>query len=655
MDNSSAVLDISRTNAIDYARELNSQQLHAVTRRNGHYLVIAGAGSGKTRTLVYRVAYLIEQGVDPQAILLLTFTRKAAQEMMNRAVGILDQRCQKIVGGTFHAYAYRVLREYARHIGYADPFTVMDTADAESLLKMVLNEPEFADKKKQLPKAAMLASLISRAANTGLSLGAAIANLSPQFVKKTTVIAEIGRHYCQHKRQKSLMDFDDLLLYLKQLLQEQRSIGQELAQAHHYIMVDEYQDTNRLQAEIVALLARAHGNLMAVGDDSQSIYSFRGANFKNIMAFPQMFSDCQVIMLEQNYRSTQPILSFSNAVLDSVREKYSKRLFSDITGDHKPLYLRPKDEEAEARLICQAIAQLCDDGVDLGDIAVLFRAASHAHYLEIELARQQLPFVKYGGIKFAEASHVKDVLALLKMLQNPLDAVAWQRILVLLDGLGAKTAMAMIHEVVELQTGYAGLLAAPFSGKKYSPTLTALWQIIQEFQASPAPLPEKMAPLLDFYAPLLASNYENAKSRQQDLATLAQMATGYRDVEQFLADLALEPPEVEAARDKSGQVVLSTVHSAKGLEWHTVFVIHLLEGLFPSCYALDNDEILEEERRLFYVAVTRARKNLCLLTPQIIKNGKLQYIDPRLALCTPSRFVTENDELQKLILAWQVE
>ena len=504
MANAPAVLTATTTSGIDYAKELNPQQLQAATSLNGHYLVIAGAGSGKTRTLVYRVAYLIEQGIAPQSILLLTFTRKAAQEMLSRAATLLDASCLKIVGGTFHAYAYQVLRRYAQQLGYADNFTVMDTADAESLIKMVLHEPEFVEQKQRLPKATVLASLISKSANTGWSLPAIIAKSAPQYKHLATEIGSIAHNYRQQKIQKSLMDFDDLLLYLKQLLQDNRVIGPQLANAHQYIMVDEYQDTNQLQAEIVALLAKVHGNLLVVGDDSQSIYSFRGANFKNIMAFPQMFPDCQIITLEQNYRSTQPILTFSNAVLNRVKEKYSKRLFSDILSEQKPLYIRPQHEADEATIICQAIQQLQQAGLPLGDIAILFRAASHSHHLEIALTQQAIPFIKYGGIRFAESAHIKDLLALLNLIRNPRDAIAWNRILVLMDGLGAKTAAEIIREAVDHQRGYDVLVADQFSGKKYASALAALWQTIHDFQAATTTLSEKITPVLNFYLPFLS-------------------------------------------------------------------------------------------------------------------------------------------------------
>lgn len=637
---------------IDYAKELNRQQFQAATSLDGYYLVIAGAGSGKTRTLVYRVAYLIEQGVHSGSILLLTFTRKAAQEMMSRASAILDERCSNIVGGTFHSYAYQVLRKYAKYIGYADKFSVMDREDAESLIKMVLNEPQFAEKKKELPKAGVVLSIISKSINTGQCLDKVIAREYPQFKKATSLVSEIARCYEEQKRQKSLMDFDDLLLHFKKLLQEHSQLGREISQRHRYIMVDEYQDTNKLQTEIIALLAQEHGNLMAVGDDSQSIYSFRGADFKNIMAFPKMFPGCQVITLEQNYRSTEPILKFSNSILTCVKEKYSKTLFSDISGK-KPLYIRPKNEEDEAKIVCQTIQQLKEYEVGLNEIAVLFRASSHSHYLEIELSREQLPFVKYGGIRFTEAAHVKDMLALIRIILNPMDVIAWTRILALLDGLGDAGIAKIVHEVVDNQKGYDGLADDKFAGKKYSPGLSALWQTIQDFQAASA-IPEKIGTLLKFYTSLLEGNYDDAKSRRKDLETLAQMACRYASIDDFLAEISIEPPDIGSTADNQKKVVLSTIHSAKGLEWHTVFVIHLLEGFFPSCYALEDEGNIEEERRLFYVATTRAKKNLLLVTPKNIKNGKMQYVAPRFAFAEPSRFVTGNGEAGKLIEEWDV-
>ncbi len=603
-------VQITTRQGIDYEKDLNPQQFQAATRLDGYYLIIAGAGSGKTRTLIYRVAYLIEHGVDPQSILLLTFTRKAANEMMSRASALLDERCQNIVGGTFHSYAYQVLRKYAHHIGYADNFSVMDREDAESLIKMVMNELEFVEKKKTLPKAHVIQSIISKSLNTGLGLDKVIAREYPQFKKTITLVYEIAECYREQKIQKSLMDFDDLLLFLKKLLQEHPQVGKEISQRHRYIMVDEYQDTNKLQTEIITLLAQEHGNLMAVGDDSQSIYSFRGADYKNILAFPQMFPDCQVITLEQNYRSTQAILSFSNSVLACAREKFSKTLFSDIPGE-KPFYIRPRNEEHEVQFICQTIRQLQEYEVGLDEIAVLFRAASHSHYLEIEMTRQQIPFIKYGGIRFTEAAHIKDLLALLRIMLNPMDAIAWGRILVLLDGLGEKSVSKIIEEVVENGKGYDGLADDKFAGKKYSLGISALWQTIQDFQAASS-IPEKIGTLLEFYTSLLENNYEDSKKRLIDLETLAQMASRYQGMDEFLAEIIVEPPDIETAGDNQKKVVLSTIHSAKGLEWHTVFVIHLLEGFFPSCYALDDDENLEEERRLFYVATTRAKKNLLL-------------------------------------------
>jgi DNA helicase-2/ATP-dependent DNA helicase PcrA len=434
------------------------------------------------------------------------------------------------------------------------------------------------------------------------------------------------------------MDYDDLLLRLRDLLAEHDEARRRLSLAHRFIMVDEYQDTNRLQAHIAALLASEHGNLMVVGDDAQSIYSFRGASFRNIIDFPAIFPGCKTILLEQNYRSTQPILDFGNAILEKAREKYSKKLFTEVSGDEKPVFLRTTDDYSQAHFVCERVLELREEGVPLREIAVLTRAAWHSNNLELELRSRNIPFRKFGGIKFVEAAHVKDVSALLKISLNPLDAGAWFRTLQLFEGVGPKTAQRIAREVIDGGGAISVLTAKKYRGKKYSADLEILHGLLKELATAELGLPEKLAATLTVYEQWLPKKYDDAVRRKRDLESLEVVAEHYDDVETFLSDLAIDPPDFSRAEgdgDREDEwMTVSTIHSAKGLEWHTVFVIWLVEGKFPSTYSMHTDAEIEEERRLLYVAVTRAKRHLYLTYPINMYDRATGMV-----LSKPSRFL----------------
>lgn len=653
-------LSEERELCIDYQNELNDKQFEAVTNIAGPQLVIAGAGSGKTRALVYRVAYLVEHGVHPQEILLLTFTRKAAQEMMRRASSILDNRCLKVAGGTFHSFAAMILRRYATRQGYENNFSIIDRGDGEDIINMFRGELGFAGKKKRIPKKKTVLDIISKAVNTGRSYADILMDEYPHFFDEAKAIAKISEQYKRYKHLKSIMDYDDLLVNLRDLLRDHEDVRKRLSSQYRYIMVDEYQDTNHLQAQIACYLASEYQNIMVVGDDSQSIYSFRGANFKNIMDFPTIFPGCTITTMEQNYRSAEPILSLTNKIIENAKEKYSKELFSHITGHQKPVYLRVRSENEQALFVCQRVIEQLEEGVPLDDMAVLFRAGWHSNELEIELRNHNIPYVKYGGIKFAEAAHVKDVTSLVRVIFNPCDAIGWFRILRLLEGIGPKTAGTIIREIVDNKLGFQGLLSSSFAGKKYTPELNRLYDTIQQVVVPHLNPVDEMRVVFDYYMPLFERVYDDYKKRLNDLESLIRVVERYTDIEQFLTDISIEPPELgqagvfEQAREDK-KLVLSTVHSAKGLEWDTVFIINLVDGYFPSSYSMFRESDMEEERRLFYVAATRAKRNLYLITPDMDYSARSYFQFSRYAFTAPSRFLTEVDILDELTESWVLD
>ena len=641
---------VSRTLSIDYAAALNSQQLAAVTAGEGPSLVIAGAGSGKTRTLVYRVAYLIDSGIDPSQILLLTFTRKSSQEMLDRAGELIGVRSERVRGGTFHSVANMLLRRYGRSIGLEPGFTILDRGDAEDLITLVRAQLGLNEKDKRFPRKGTIAEMFSKSENTLRPLAEIVVEEFDHFSDHLDALEQLQRGYQASKRQRQLVDYDDLLVLLRRLVMEDEGVRRTISSLYRYILVDEYQDTNRLQADIVRHLASTHQNVMVVGDDAQSIYAFRGATFKNIMEFPSLFPGTIIYKLEENYRSTQPILNLANTIIAAAAEKYSKHLFTRKLDGPLPVLVEAAGENAQSRFIAQKILELREEGVPLSEMAVLFRSSFHSFDLEIELSRHGLPFIKRGGVKFIETAHVKDLLAHMRVVANPLDAVSWHRVLMLIEGVGPKKAQDVMAALVKSDKPYLTLREMPGrSGKGLKDLALTLESLTESGYLRPA---EQVNHIYEYYLPILKTQYDDYPKRMRDLDHLQTIAEGYPEVETFLSDLALEPPDGSvagvAATDRDDErLVLSTIHSAKGLEWQCVFVIWIVDGRFPSVYSFSEDEGLEEERRLFYVSVTRAKRHLYLTYPiNVFDRGS------GMILSKPSRFLDPvlPGQLDQLVL-----
>lgn len=622
---------------IRYKEALNPAQFDAVTCAEGPLLVIAGAGSGKTRTLTYRVAYLVEQGISPASILLLTFTRKASQEMLRRATRLLDARCEKIAGGTFHSFANSMLRKYASQMGLDPAFGILDRTDAENLIGMLRKEMQPATKHRSFPRRKTLADIFSRAVNKGLAIEEVIEEDYPHFASHMAVITRIHRDFQIRKQEHHFLDYDDLLTYLRRLLSDYADIRNRISATYRYIMVDEYQDTNKIQAEILYLLTDTHRNIMVVGDDSQSIYAFRGANFRNIIEFPNSFPGTRIITLEENYRSIQPILDLTNIIIDRAREKFSKNLFTRKKGDAKPVMVNSEDEYIQSRFIVDKVKELHQRGIGLNQIAVLFRASFHSFDLEIELSREDIAFVKMGGFKFVESAHIKDVLAHMRVVANPYDRISWYRILMLIEKIGPKTAQKIYEAALNEKSGYTGLLSAKLGRIK---GLDRLKNLIAALDVHPANVSKMGETIIDYYMPILKNNYDDHPRRAKDLEHLIEIMDRYKNLSQFLTDMALEPPNTSFENSlfngasQADHLNLSTIHSAKGLEWHTVFVIWALDGRFPSVHSLHKEDELEEELRLMYVAATRAKENLFFTYP-----GNVYDRSTGLVLNRPSRYL----------------
>jgi len=602
---------------IDYEHVLNPAQLEAVTAPDGPILVIAGAGSGKTRTLVYRVARLVASGVPPESILLLTFTRKAAQEMLDRAAGLSDERCRFVSGGTFHSLALRVLRQHAGVLGYDASFTILDRSDMEEVLRSLVVELQLGKTGPRFPKRGTLANILSKAANLQTPVAAFVLEEYGQFMEAAAQIDQVGTLYETYKKAHQLMDYDDLIISFQRLLRENEDVRSELSLQYGHILVDEYQDTNGIQAEIVKWLAHEHQNIMVVGDDSQSIYSFRGANYRNMLDFPSLFPKVKIIKLEQNYRSTQPILALTNALMEQADEKYTKCLFTKRSGGEKPKVINTKTEYGQAVLISRYLKQQAAQGRSLDDVAVLFRAAYHSFELEAELTRQHIPYVKYGGFKFLESAHIKDFLAHMRVVVNRDEAVSWIRILRLVKNVGPGKSQAIIQWMKKNRIPPDRLAAWPGAGK-LEEGLKALASLLSRLTARETSPREAVEEVMAYYLPILKERFDDYPRRQKELEQLIPMALRYKKMRGFLDDLVLEPPtssaDVEPGERKK-TLTLSTVHSAKGLEWPVVFIIWVMEGRFPSPMAYGNPLNLEEERRLMYVAATRARDRLIISYP----------------------------------------
>jgi len=604
-------------NKINYSEVLNPAQLEAITAIDGPILVIAGAGSGKTRTLVYRVARLVESGVPPESILLLTFTRKAAQEMLDRAASLADPRCRFVSGGTFHSLAFKVLKNHAEALGYANSFTILDRSDMEEVLRSLIPALQMAKKGQRFPKRGTLANILSKAANLQEPVEAFILEEYGQFIEVAPQIGNLEKLYAEYKKTNQLMDYDDLIISLQRLLGDNKDIRTELSQKYSHIMVDEYQDTNAIQADIVKWLAHDHRNVMVVGDDSQSIYSFRGANYRNMFDFPSIFPETKIIKLEQNYRSTQPILALTNALMEQADEKYTKCLFTERGGGEKPRVIDTRTEHGQALLISNYLKQQMAEGQSINDFAVLFRAAYHSFELEAELTRQKIPYVKYGGFKFLESAHIKDFLAHMRVVVNRDEAISWIRILRLIKNVGMGKSQAIIKWMKNEQIPLQQLAEWPGAGKKEG-GLRNLGILLGSLASKKIEPKNAVEQVMEYYLPILKDKFDDYPRRQKELEQLVPMADRYRKLRGFLDDLVLEPPTSSADIDheeRGKTLTLSTVHSAKGLEWPVVFIIWAMEGRFPASMAYSNPLNLEEERRLMYVAATRAKDQLIISYP----------------------------------------
>ncbi|MCK9594432.1 MAG: ATP-dependent helicase [Candidatus Omnitrophica bacterium] len=605
----------------EFAKDLNTAQLEVVKAIDGPILVIAGAGSGKTRVIEYRVLYLVRNNVRPQSILLLTFTRRAAKEMLSRAARH-DSRCNHVDGGTFHSFAYQMLKKHSKLIGF-DDFSILDEDDAQEAVGACLKKRGFFSEDKRAPRKDTIRKVISMSINKSLSISETLEKEYPDFADYSAEVEEIKNEYLRYKIEKGYFDYDDLLIYLRLLLQKNGSIRKELADKYRYIMVDEYQDTNKLQADITFLLAGEHKNVMVVGDDAQSIYGFRGASHQNILDFPKHFSGCRVIKLEENYRSHQTILDVANAILKNMKKKFSKSLVSAVKdAGKKPELLFFRNAYEETEWISRQIQEFRDQGIDLGRQAVLFRSAYISIPLQMELNKRNIPFQVFGGLKFNETSHVKDLLAHLKAANNPKDELAWNRLLMLIDGIGEKTASRIITRLKE-EPGMDGMMNNVLSGKldkpaKYSRGLARLGGLFSAIAGGEADIYKQFDEILGYYRPIMKEKFDDWQQRLNDLEALKQICRRYDSIKDFLADFALDPPEKNQAQESrlanasEKPLTLSTIHSAKGLEWTCVFLIGMVDGVLPVSFSLNDEDGIEEEQRLFYVAVTRARKHLIL-------------------------------------------
>jgi len=635
---------------IDYENELNQAQLEAVLHKDGPLLIIAGAGSGKTRTLTYKVARLIEDGVSPENILLLTFTRRAAREMISRAENILGAGLGKITGGTFHSFANMILRRYARFADLKNNFTVIDRSDAEDVVNHIRGK--IIDKKeKRFPKKSTILDIYSKTINKDSPLDAIVKKEYKQFEHCTEKLIEIANAYNNYKKERSMLDYDDLLLYLKALLMSNEEVRKQISRKYRYVLIDEYQDTNSIQAQIVRLIASEHNNVTAVGDDSQSIYSFRGANFKNILEFPNLYEGCKIVTLEQNYRSSQNILDFANKILEQAKEKYSKELFSTIQSSEKPAIICCENTHAEGEFVVQRILEFCnEDGLSLDDIAVLSRSASLMFDVETQLVKQKIPYRKIGGLKFTETAHVKDITAYLRIILNPYDEISLNRILLLQKGIGVSTINKLLPVLtIQGSKTTADMLPVKPSQRADLGNLLTLLSEARNQIADPKVVTEKV---LAYYEPILMEHYDDASKRLKDFDHILYLSSKYLNLEDFLSDMALEPPDSSITDTEEGAVMdecltLSTIHGAKGTEYKAVFVIGAVDGRFPSMYSFNSPEELDEELRLFYVAVTRAKTYLYVSYPIDMFDRATGMV-----LSKPSRF-TENIS-PEILERWQL-
>ncbi len=646
---------------IDYARELNEQQHAAVTAPPGPSLVIAGAGSGKTRTLIYRVAYLLEQGIPPERMLLLTFTNKAAREMMRRVADLLGHELASLWGGTFHAIGNRVLRQHASLLGYERDFSILDREDARHLINTCLAEAEIDTKGEHFPKADVLGDIFSMALNTHKGIATILREQHGRFEHLIPQIEDMRQRYVARKRTANAMDFDDLLALWLKLMQEHEEVREQYQRRFQFILVDEYQDTNRLQSDLIDLLAARHKNVMVVGDDAQSIYAWRGANYLNILKFPDRYPGAKIYKIETNYRSTPEILNVANAAIRANVAQFAKELAPARKPGEKPVKVVCGDAAEQAAFVAQRVQELCEGGETMNRMAVLYRSHFHALELQLELTKRNIPFSITSGIRFFEQAHIKDVTAYVKLVANHRDELSFKRLAQLLPGIGGKGADKLWQTFTNAE---CGVRSAESKEVPLAPRLQACARSVPkkaavawaQFVATIAQLEAKdiranASAMISLvieagYEDYLEESYDNYRSRLEDLQQLAVFARQFNVVEDFLSQLALltnveAEAEQPASRDAE-RLRLSTIHQSKGLEFDVVFVIMLCDGMFPSERSLETRDGEEEERRLLYVAITRARNELYLSYP-LVRAG---YGGSGDMMQLPSRFLAEiPDEL----------
>lgn len=626
---------------------LNDRQVEAVLHEAGPLLVIAGAGSGKTRTLASRVARLIDDGVAPDRILLLTFTRRASAEMLRRAGSLVDQRATgRVWGGTFHSIANRLLRRHATAVGLDDGFTVLDQGDVSGLFGLLRAESGFAEGKTRFPRKETIAAVYSRAVNAQEQLTTVLDERFPWCRDHRDELKEIFRQYTARKRRHNVVDFDDLLLYWRALLESPQALS--IVGLFDHVLVDEYQDTNKIQADILRLLCSGEGNVTVVGDDAQAIYSFRAASVENMLDFPTVFPGTTVVKLEQNYRSTPEILGAANAVIAEATDTFPKRLWTEKPSGPRPTLVTCIDEAAQAEWVCDRVLEMRELGVALQDQAVLFRTGHHSDGLEIELSRRQIPYAKFGGLKFLEAAHVKDLMAMLRILDNPRDELAWHRVLQLIPGIGPATARRIMLDLTESnEPPVRRFCEGSFPvAAEARPLVLQLQDALHDCDGSLDP-GAQIERLLPFAKEVIERGYDDAAVRVTDLAQLRDIAGTYSDRSRFLAEVTLDPPnsttEVGPPHLDDDYLILSTIHSAKGGEWPVVHVIHAADGNIPSDMALNEPGGVEEERRLLYVALTRAKDHLSVSFPQRFYHRRFGG-DGRHSYAVPSRFLVPAGE-----------
>ena len=645
---------------LDYLGELNPEQRLAVEYGAASIkdcrplLLIAGAGSGKTNTLAHRVAHLIVLGIDPRRVLLLTFSRRAAVEMQRR----VERICRKVLGGktgsigealawsgTFHAVGARLLRDYAVRIGIEPEFTIHDREDSADLMGLVRQELAFSEKQKRFPRQGTCLSIYSRVVNSEAALDDVLGRFFPWCVEWGAELKQLFQGYVEAKQKQNVLDYDDLLLYWAQMMTEP-AIAQEIGGRFDHVLVDEYQDTNRLQASILLGLKPDGRGLTVVGDDAQSIYSFRAATVRNILDFPAQFArKAEVLTLERNYRSTQPILTAANAVIGLAEERFTKNLYSDRISAERPVLVSVGDDVGQSDYIVRKVLENREAGIPLKGQAVLFRASSHSAGLEVELTRRNIPFVKFGGLKFLEAAHIKDVMAILRWAQNPRDRVAGFRVLQLLPGIGPSTAKRVLDDMVNKQEAFSILTSfkAPAAAAEH---WTSFSDVVRQVAQASSGWPSEIELICRWYEPHLERKYEDAQSRQADLVQLQQIAMSYPSRERFLTELTLDPPEATSAQAgppllDEEYLILSTIHSAKGQEWTSVFVLNTVDGCIPSDMATGSSAEVEEERRLLYVAMTRAKDQLHLIVPQRFYTHGQRSTGDRHVYASRTRFIPD--------------